>query len=132
MKIAITQNNAEKIEAELKRVNGRSTAHCYTTYEDIAYLASKAERMLTEFLPAKKYFKGAFFSSESGAVMPNCYKGTRNTTNIKMVRGSKEWFLTSVTKSSLWPNQYGRERLVLTPDQDALAINKLKSQYDVV
>lgn len=130
MKLKITPTNSKKIEAELASVNGKSTAHAYTTYSEIENLAKIAEITTLEYL-LKKDANGVIFTAESGKHMPNCYKGLRNTTIVSMTRSSSGWFITSISPSSQWPNQSGFQRLTLTKEQKDIAVSKFLSDFNV-
>lgn len=128
MKIKICKENQSIIEAELLKVNGKSSAHCYTVFREIEEISEKAERLLSKLFP-KTFFKGAQFWETSGVACANSYKGIRNVTSIRIERGSKEWFLISISKATLWPNQSGGERLLISESQKTEAINRFCERF---
>ena len=48
--IPVKETNREAIEAALKEINGNSTRHTYTSYEEIEWLAEKAEEKLSALM----------------------------------------------------------------------------------
>lgn len=130
MKIRISAENEKKIESELKKVNGLSSAHCYTLFSEIKLIAKCAEDATRKLL-TKKDMAGATFAVESGRAMPGSYKGVRNTTKIEIARTSTGWFLTSVNRGNLWPSQHGCERLTLTSAQSEIAVARFLSGFSV-
>lgn len=128
--IKITAENAAAIELVLHEANGRSTAHAYTTFGEIADVASGAEKALAGLM-LKKDFSGAVWRETSGGSVPNSYKGIRNGTAITIERRSAAWYLVSVSQVSLFKAGGGAGRLQLTTEQDAAAVAKLRSQYSV-
>jgi hypothetical protein len=131
MKIAICEKNVAAIEKALESINGRSFAYCYTTAKEVAEVSLRAESRLGKLLSAKKNYQGAEFYSTSGSTVANCYKGVRNATKIKIMRGSKDWFLVSVSRVELWPNQHGTEEIIITEEQEKLALEKFSYLFCV-
>jgi len=58
--IKITQANAQKIEAVLREINLKSTAHTYTRFDQIEALIVDAESRLTSLLKAKNILRALF------------------------------------------------------------------------
>lgn len=129
--IKITADNAAAIEAALSAVNGKATAHTYTTAQEIIELAKRAESTLFNLLDRKADMKGAVMTATSGGSMPNSYKYSRTVTHVKMERRSADWWLVAVEAGSLFPNQHGGIDMTLTKEQDARAIEVLRKQYYV-
>ena len=128
--IKIEEKNSAAIESALKEVNGKSTAHAYTTYEEIADIAKRSESAVFKLVLAEKYMPGAKVISESGSSVAKRYKGSRNSTIIRIERKKSGWYLTDVQQSTLYTNA-GRENLILTAAQDDRAIEKLRSLYSI-
>lgn len=120
--IKIVESNAAAIEAVLDEVNGRATAHTYTHFSDILELATNAEAKLERLKIKVKSRVGAILTSESGDSVPNCYKGSRKTTFVRIDRRSTGWFLSSVQSSSSY-QEAGSTRLHLTQAQATDAMN---------
>lgn len=102
MKIAVIPANAEKIEDLLKAVNGRSFQHTLTTYDEVEAQAEAAESKLDRLRVKKANRPGCEREHTSGGEVPNCYKGSRNATWIRLRRGSKHWYLIAVVRECLY------------------------------
>ena len=91
--IPIAAHNAEKIEAALRAVNGSASRHAYTSFNDIAAEAARAERKVLALL-TKTQAAGARFLSTLRDTAPTA-------------------------------------KLVLTVEQDAAAVARLRAGYVV-
>ena len=130
--IKITDSNKSAIEQLLREINGKLSAHVFSDYSEISNLATDAERKLARLLGLKKYYKGAKLSATSGSPMPNAYKYSRTATKITIERRSSAWYIVAAHREVIYPNDGGSENLILTTDQDSVAIAKLRSQYGVM
>jgi hypothetical protein len=130
--IKISLENAAAIEAALKSINGRSDAHCYTTFGEVFDLTESAEQKLDGlFLPTSLH-KGAVWKETSGGKVANSYKGiTRNATRITIERRSTGWFLVDVAQASIFKQGGGAGRLTLTAEQAKEAAARFASQFSV-
>lgn len=131
--IKITMENAAQIEAALKAVNGRSDAHCYTTFGEVFDLTESAEEKLDAlFLPTSLH-KGAKWVETSGGKVANSYKGiTRNATRVTIERRSGGWYLIDVTQASVFKQGGGAGRLTLTAEQAKEASTRFAAQFAVI
>jgi hypothetical protein len=132
--IKITQANAKAIEAVLATVNGRATAHTFTTFGDIRCLAATAESKLNALSIPKAMRKGATWSETSGAAVTNAYakkSSTRAANWVRLERRSADWFLTNVGKTEIYKEGGGPGRLTLTKDQAAKAVEVFSKQFAV-
>ena len=129
MKIAITAANAAKIEAALKVVNRGFVAHTFSTFDQIAREADNAERSLLA-LVNKGDAKGAYYVTISGDAVPNALRYARCGTKVVLDRGAKGWFLVELRATPV-DKAGGPKWLVLTPAQDAKAIERLRQTYVV-
>ncbi len=64
--IKITQANAQKIEAVLREINLKSTAHTYTRFDQIEALIVDAESRLTGLLKSKKHLLVRYLMRQAG------------------------------------------------------------------
>ncbi len=130
--IKLVEGNKAKVQAELDRVNGRASAHCYTDADEIYALARYGEGRLSGLLTAKKDFKGATMTCVSGSSVSNAYAKKswkpRIATRVLLLRGSVEWYLTSIAPDEIYSTG-GSTGLRLTPTQDALAIHNFRNSY---
>jgi protein involved in temperature-dependent protein secretion len=128
--IKITQSNSQKIEAVLREVNQKSTAHTYVSFADIENLTVDAESRLTELLSAKKHFTGAVFAATSGGAVANSYKYPRDATSVTLTRKPTGWFLTDAVSTKVYKD-CGKKILRLTEAQDAIVYKVVRTNYQV-
>ncbi|MGC8541022.1 MAG: hypothetical protein ACP5QA_10385, partial [Phycisphaerae bacterium] len=117
MKIKIDPENAPKIEAALLSVNGKSTAHTFTTFTEIATLVNRAEGRFNMIHLSKTLRDGAVIVAYSGRKLPSSYKYTSKVTRVELRRSSRGWFLISASSQEVYPSDTGRDLLVLMPPE---------------
>ncbi len=127
--IKINVENFPAIEAALKAVNGKATAHTFTTGGAVHSIADLAEAKLDRLGLPKAVRAGAVFIAQSGDVLPARYRYKAQTTNIRIERRSTGWVLTDISVSILYPKSKPDRLLVLTEAQDAKAIEVLRRAY---
>jgi hypothetical protein len=128
--IRITEKNKVAIVAALAAVNGKATAHAWTTYADIEYLSMVAEKQVIDLLGSQKAAVGAKLQATSGGKVANAYKYSRSGTWVRIERRSTGWFLVSVDHATLYSSG-GSRQLTLTAEQDRRAIEVLRAKYTV-
>ena len=128
IKIALV--NTHKIEAVLREVNQKSTAHTYTSFDQIEALVEDAETRLVNLLVAKKYFVGAIFYAASGFAVPNSYKYSRIGTQVTLTRKPTGWFLTDAVSTKIYKDG-GKKTLRLTAAQDSIVYKKVRTNYSI-
>ena len=128
--IKITQANAQKIEAVLREINLKSTAHTYTRFDQIEALVEDAESRLTALLGAKKHFVGALFDATSGFGVCNSYKYSREATCVTLVRKAGGWYLIDAISAVIYQAE-GKKILRLTESQDAIVYKKVRTNYSL-
>lgn len=131
--IKIILGNFKAIEAALSDVNGNSKEHTYTDYNEIVYLADVAEIGMNKLNIPKKDRSGASYVSISGDRVSSSYTKktrTRNATKVQIDRRPSGWYLVSVERAEVF-QQGGGSTLILTKDQEAKAIEALKSKFIV-
>ena len=128
--IKITLANTHKIEAVLREINLKSTAHTYTQFVQIEALIVDAETRLVNLLGAKKYFVGARFNATSGYAVGNAYKYSRDATSVTLTRKSSDWYLTAVVSTIVY-KEGGKKCLRLTAAQDAIVYKEVRTNYQV-
>ena len=129
MKIKLTKENADKINAELEKVNGKSTTHTYSYSHEIFKVVGEMENLLLELYIPMKQRKGAICKSVSGKKVANSYKYSRKATSITLERGAKEWFLTHIKSVDI--GKKGHTTLILTQEQDEIAVQQLRLCYSI-
>jgi len=134
MKLKISDNPKDqaKIEDMLQRVNGEATSHTYSSASEILAVAREAEETLDRLLLPKKCRAGAVAAKTSGDKVPSAYGYRRIATRVELTRGSREWYLTSVLRVEVFPDNQGRHlSMTLTPEQDKIAVEAFKKGYHV-
>lgn len=129
MKIKITDSNKDKLEEALKNTNGKSTEYAFTTYNQLAAIAQRAETKALKLLKRESKLHGAKYTATSGQSVSKSYKYLRNVTAIVLYRGVDSWFLVSCEQNQIWPDSRGGEVLKLTVEQDRYAVSCFRSQY---
>jgi hypothetical protein len=128
--IKITQANSQKIEAVLREINLKSTAHTYVGFDQIEALVEDAESRLVNLLGAKKHFVNAIFDATSGGVVPYAYKYSREATRVTLTRKPTGWYLTAVVSTIVYKDG-GKKCLRLTESQDTIACEKMRENYSI-
>ena len=100
MQIKIQDAAFQRIEDELKIVNGRAERHAFTTYGEVATVAKDAEIVLDTLGVLKADRPGTIATMVSGSKLPNCYKHNPIRTVLSITRRTAGWYVTSVTASS--------------------------------
>jgi len=131
MKIKITENNQQKIEDELKAVNGRATTKTFTEYSEILEYVNFVETKFNNFGFSEKDKKGAVFVFNSFESVAKSYKYAQTNTSCTIERTSTGWFLTNVERVENWPGSRAKRQLILTPEQDQTAHRRLSEQYSI-
>lgn len=124
----ITKDYAEKIEKELKEVNGKAKRHTFTTYSEIEQLAVQAEKKLENLLN-KKDRQGVVYTETSGDPVSSSYDNTRLGTYVELLRRSECWFLSKIKSVTLTTNGGGKGKLYLTKKNDEDVLNFIRRNY---
>jgi len=130
-KIKITHNNNERINNTLYEFEGRRTRNTLSARE-IAERAALAEQQIAEMGIPKNRRRGVevVYGGGEGA-WANAYKYAIKTTVVRMVRGSSDWFLTEIWCADLYPQAKQPDRIILTAEQDNIAVEHLRKRYAV-
>lgn len=127
MKIKITENTIDAIQAALDAVNGRAHAHTYTA-ADVLALAQSAEAKLKSLRIPSRLRSGSTVRATSGDKLAKAYKGRVIRTTVTLVRGSREWFLTDVHALEHWPDASRPRLLIVTAHIDPTRPDKARTQ----
>lgn len=130
--IAITTANKAVIEAALVAVNGRATAHTYTSFEEVAEIAEAAEAAIAALNLPKADRVGAVWFETSGAAVAKAYRQPRIATALKIIRKASGWHLASVSDAQIWEKGGGKGRLYLTEAQAADAKARFAASLNVL
>lgn len=128
---AVNVNDVVAIEVALKRINGKSVAHTYTTHFEIDHVAAAAEQKLQTLGLPKADRIGAKVVATSGEKVPNAYKYSRQATIVILLRKSSGWFLVDTAGTDLYPGQHGGSKVILTQRQADKAHEVFARQFSV-
>lgn len=123
MKIAIKPDNADTIGTILENVAGRARTHTYIFPTEIANIIIDAEKKFAKYGIAKKYWRGNKIVARSGVPTSKSYarKGrTAIASEVRLERGSKDWFLVGVNKIDRWTGPGGDEKITITISKTAM------------
>lgn len=132
--IKITATNEAAIESVLAEVNGRATAHTFTTFSEIDGMAKAAEKRLETLSIPKAMRKSATWLEISGACVTSAYAKkcrTRAATAVQIERRGAEWFLVAVSRTEIYKEGGGPGKLTLTKEQAAHAVAVFSKQFKV-
>jgi len=129
MKIKINVQNTAALEAALKNVNGRATAHTFNLPSEIIECARQAEAQLDQLALKKASRIGAIATANSGGSVANAYTYTRVTSIAILERGSAAWFLIEIGTAETFRRTAGAVHVSLTSAQDAEVTAKFRAQY---
>ena len=127
MKIKVCITNKDKIETELKAVNGRAESFTFTDYSEVQHIALFAEYKFQRTNVPKHMRKGATVSADSGGYkLPRSYKYKRKVTHITLYRGKDDWFIVGISAAFLYPNESMNSTLYMTQRQKSRAVSEFK------
>ena len=125
----ITPNaSIRKIKDALEKVNGKATAHTFTSFTQIQRLVEIAEKQLETLNLPKKHWTGARFEATSGEPVPKKYKYQRIATRVVLERGANHWFLIWAGRDYIHASG-GEMFLRLSQAQDAEIVSALRRSY---
>jgi hypothetical protein len=127
--LSITIDNKTAIDQLLSIMNGKATKHTFTFAEQIIPIAKEAEDRIVQLGLPKSRRKDAIFTAISGSPVAKSYDAKRIANRIKMLRKKDHWVLVSVEKITIYPNQGGSRKLIVTKSQADYLIEKFSSQF---
>ncbi len=130
--IKIEPKNAQKIEAELFAVNGKSDAHTMTLFSEVSEVSKQFTNNLERLGLPKSHQVGATIYFESGGIVPNSYKYSRTATRIELHIKKSGVFLCSIEKRTIYKESQGFSKPSITEEQEKYIIEKLKSKFSVI
>ena len=129
MKIKIALNTkSRELSDSLEKVNGKARSATASAM-DILNATEICEKRLAEFGISKSSRIGAEMTYTSGGSVARAYKYTRIANRITAVRGGSFWYVTSIAKIELWPNQCGGSRVGLNADQEKTALAGVRAKF---
>ena len=127
--IKIIDKNAPHITSALEIVHARAREHTYTA-QAIINIANLAELKLEVLGIPKGARRGASVAGRSGDKLPNSYKYPRCVSFITIERRAGDWWLVNLHQHGTW-GEAGGWFMSVTPEQDAIALRKLREDYHV-
>jgi len=118
------------LAAALEKANGRATSHTARP-SNIRPVADRLEAQLADLGIAKAHRAGAKAQYVSGDEVPNSYKYARTVSVIDLTRGPSGWYVTAIATQEVWPSAKTGAFLIVTPEQDAIAVAALRARYTV-
>ena len=129
MKIKIALNTkGRELSNALEAVNGKATASTASAM-DILNATEVCEKRLAEFGISKSSRIGAEMTYTSGGSVAKSYKYKRIANVIRAVRGGSYWYVISITKVELWPNQDGGIKVGLNAEQEKTALAGVRAKF---
>ena len=129
MKIKVALNTkGRELSDSLDKVNGKAKSATASAM-DILNATEIAEKQLAAFGIAKSSRIGAEVTYTSGGSVARAYKYTRIANRIKAVRGGSYWYVTSIERVELFPNQDGGIKVGLNADQEKTALSQVRSKF---
>jgi len=129
MKIKVALNTkGRELSNALEFANGKARSSTASAM-DVLNATEIAEKQLAAFGIAKSSRIGAELTYTSGGSVAKSYKYKRIANVIRAVRGGSYWYVTSITKVELWPNQDGGIKIGLNADQEKTALSQVRSKF---
>lgn len=124
--IRLTDRNKPTVEAMLKAVNGRHTAHTLDGADQIYLVASEAERELEDLkIPLIKRV-GAEYCFWSGHAVSKAYTYRRTVNVVMLIRNTQGWIMEHLAITDRSPSDHVTRALRLTQEQDEIAIKAFR------
>ena len=95
----INIRNKEKLITALQLVQSNSRTRLVNV-EEIARLTEDLETRLSKLGVSLSNAKNAEFLYENGHKMPNAYRGQPESTQLRLKRGSRDWFVTDIYRDN--------------------------------
>ena len=129
MKIKIALNTkGRELSNALEFANGKARSSTASAM-DVLNASEIAEKQLAAFGIAKSSRIGAEMTYISGGSVARAYKYTRIANRIKAVRGGSAWYVTSIERVELFPNQDGGIKVGLSADQETTALAGVRAKF---
>lgn len=132
MKIAIENDNLQKIQQIIDARNGRAREHTITDAQRILQLAARFEKRVESIVGAKSRMSGAQVTYTSGGQVCTSYKYSRYINRVIMRRGSQKWYLEGFERISVREGWARSTHIALTPVQNQEAVRNFQRQYTIL
>jgi hypothetical protein len=129
MKLNISEERADipKIDAAI----GKWLTHGTTIFQ-MRDFANQAEKLLDKIKLPKADRSGVQHAFYSGSVVPNRYRHERSTHCVLLERGTRDWYLKSVYRTTQSPSQGHRAETYLTKKQRDIVVRQFTKQFTVL
>ena len=131
MSIIINERNRDKIEAKLKKANGRATTHVVDCLEYLEELVCGVHEHLRKDLPVKEH-TGARAVILPGNDLPNSYKWQVHTTKLTIERRPSGWALVDAELVKRSPKSADCKEVFVTQKHIDKMNRRLKARYTIV
>jgi hypothetical protein len=114
---ALTAHDIDAVRSALDGVNGKATAHTYTTARELVAIADAIERKLEKHGVALKDRSGVKITATSGVPTAKAYnKQARSAiaTRVTFERGGSAWYVVNVERVERYTGPGGDERIAVT------------------
>lgn len=129
MKIKVALNTkGRELSNALEFANGKARSSTASAM-DILNASEIAEKQLASFGIAKSSRIGAEMTYTSGGSVARAYKYKRIANIIKAVRGGSSWYVTSIKRVELFPNQDGGIKVGLNAEQEKIALAGVRAKF---
>ena len=118
----------DKVEGVLGTVNGRATAHTFSSPLEVLHCLETAEQRRTMLGLSKRDAVGMRVHFVSGAPVANRYRWNREATHVVLQARPSGWFLEAVDSLRIGPAQGGTVAPWLTPAQAALVLGRFRDR----
>jgi hypothetical protein len=124
MKINLTrtESNTTSVNAALAAVNGRAEAFTITSWAYVAAIAQQVEDQLALSGVPLAARKGVTVRHYPDGPAAKAYKYNAISTVITLERGAKDWFLTDVKPTTLYPQEKGRTLINISAEQREIVV----------
>ena len=129
MKLNISEERADipKIDAAIAKWLKHGTS-----IFQMRDFAEQAEKLLDKIKLPKANLSGVQHAFYSGSVVANRYKYERETHCVLLERGTRDWYLRSVHRTTQNPSQGHRAETYLTKKQRNIVVRRFTRQFTVL
>lgn len=126
----LTKADINKIRKLVTEVNGKKEAHTFSVY-DLYHIGDWAEERLSRMGVPKKYRNGTTIEMESSEDVSGRYKYSRDGNLIKLVRGSKNWYITSLELVGFGTSDGGKFKVRLSEDGQKSLLQSFAKEHSL-
>lgn len=127
----INTNNTAKIIEVIDAVEGRSYVNCLT-YTQVQTLTLNADEYLEGLSLPRQCWVGAKFYYRPAGPWAKSYSYAQGATSCTIERGSRDWFLVNVERTSVYPQASQRFECSLPHQTAEIAHRQLDKKFHVL